>query len=119
MKAVESFTAEEARAGTMLRALGSPARLRIVLELVRRQECVTSDLSDVLPLAPSTISEHLKVLKEAGIVVGSVENPYCYCLNPEALAFLREFFASICDAAQACHSQSPRGGAEWPSNPTT
>ncbi len=119
MKAVESFTAEEARAGTMLRALGSPARLRIVLELVRRRECVTSDLSDVLPLAPSTISEHLKVLKEAGIVAGRVENPYRYCLNPEALAFLREFFASMCDVAGACQPQRPSGRAEWLPSPTT
>jgi len=110
MKAVETFTETEARACTMLRALANPARLRIVLELARRQECVTSDLSDLLPLAPSTISEHLKVLKEAGIVVGRVENPYCYCLNPEAVAFLTGFFADISAAAGACQPGGIGGG---------
>lgn len=95
MKTIESLTMEEARAGAMLRALGNPARLRIVLELARRETCVTSDLTEVLPLAPSTISEHLRVLKDAGIVVGSVENPLCYCLNTDALAELARFFDSL------------------------
>lgn len=107
MKAVENLTAEQSKAGAMLRALGNPARLRIVLELVRRRECVTSDLADVLPLAPSTISEHLKLLKEAGLIVGNVDNPYCYCLDPEALAFLRDFFASLWSSA-ACEPGAER-----------
>lgn len=110
MKAVENLTPEQMKAGTMLRALGNPARLRIVLELVRRRECVTSDLTDVLPLAPSTISEHLKLLKEAGLIVGSVDNPYCYCLDPEALAFLRDFFASLCGMA-ICGTEAEKDGA--------
>lgn len=104
MKTIESLTLEEARAGAMLRALGNPARLRIVLELARRETCVTSDLTEVLPLAPSTISEHLKVLRDAGVVVGSVANPLCYCLNTDALAELARFFDSLCGRTGSCHS---------------
>ncbi len=88
MKVLEQTT-DEARAVTMLRALASPVRFRIVQELARRRECIVGDLVDVLPLAQSSVSEHLKVLKDAGIVQGIVEGPnLCYCLNPEALRFL-------------------------------
>lgn len=88
MKTVEQ-TAQEARTVRMLRALANPVRYRIVRLLAARGECVCGDLVGELPLAQSTVSEHLKVLKEAGIVQGTVEGPNtCYCLDPEALRFL-------------------------------
>src|SRR4051794_6862094 len=84
-------TAEEARAVQMLRALANPLRFRIVQLLAQRNECVTGDLVDELPVSQSSVSEHLAVLKEAGIVQGTVEGPYrCYCLDPDVLRFLGE-----------------------------
>lgn len=74
----------------MFRALGHPARLSIVRLLMERRQCVCGDLVDELPLAQATVSQHLKVLKEAGIVVGEVFGPStCYCLAPGALAALQ------------------------------
>ena len=74
----------------MFRALGHPARLSIVRILMERRQCVCGDLVDELPLAQATVSQHLKVLKEAGIVIGEVSGPAtCYCLAPGALAALQ------------------------------
>lgn len=88
MKALEQ-TRDEARAVRMLRALANPVRYRIVQILAARSACVCGELVGELPLAQSTVSEHLKVLKDAGIVRGVVEGPnLCYCLDPEALRFL-------------------------------
>lgn len=89
----------EARTVAMLRAIAHPARFRIVRLLAERQACVTGDLVDELPLAQSTVSEHLKVLKDAGIVRGTIEGDNrCYCLDPEALRWLTEEFASLSKA---------------------
>jgi len=95
MKTVEQ-TADEARAVTMLRALANPARFRIAQMLAARNACVCGELVEDLPLAQSTVSEHLKVLKEAGIVQGTIEGPNtCYCLDPRSLQFLSGIFAAL------------------------
>ena len=73
----------------MFKALGHPARLRIVQLLSKRQTCVCSEVVDELPLAQATVSQHLKVLKEAGIITGEIQGPaVCYCLTPGALELL-------------------------------
>ena len=92
-------TKDEARTVAMLRAIAHPARFRIVKLLAARQACVCGDLVDELPLAQSTVSEHLKVLKDAGIVRGTIEGPNtCYCLEPQALAWLKREFGALSDA---------------------
>jgi ArsR family transcriptional regulator len=96
MKEISGLATHEERAADMFRALGNPARVKIVMELARRNACVTGELVDVLPLAQSTVSQHLKVLKEAGIVRGSIEDDKCYCLDDEALRFLAAFCTDIC-----------------------
>ena len=101
MKTIEGLTSEEERAAAMFRALGNPARVRILTELARRNACVTSDLVDVLPLAQSTVSQHLKVLKEAGIIRGAVEGEQCYCLDEAVLRWLVTFCNQICCPADA------------------
>ncbi len=89
-------TTDETRTVQLLRALANPVRFRIVQLLARRSECVTGDLVDELPVSQSSVSEHLAVLKEAGIVQGTVDGPYrCYCLEPEALRFLSEVFGGL------------------------
>ena len=88
MKTLAQDAIEE-RTVRMLRALANPVRYRIVQLLADRAECVCGDLVEALPLAQSTVSEHLKVLKDAGIVQGTIEGTNtCYCLDPEALAAL-------------------------------
>jgi len=101
MKTIDTLTRDEERAAELFRALGNPARVHIVMELARRSTCQTGDLVGVLPLAQSTVSQHLKVLRDAGIVRGAVEgDQQCYCLDPAVLTWLREFMGSI--EAQVC-----------------
>ena len=75
----------------VFRALGHPARLKIVRLLMERDTCVCGEVVDELPLAQATVSQHLKVLKEAGIIIGRIEGPaVCYCLAPGALNAVRD-----------------------------
>jgi ArsR family transcriptional regulator len=98
MKQIAGLTEDEERAAAVFRALGNPARVRIVRELAARNACITRDLVGILPLAQSTVSEHLRVLKEAGIVRGAIEGDQCYCLDPSALRWLTEFCSAVCSA---------------------
>ena len=89
MKAIPLQKTEE-RIVELFRALGHPARVRIVRLLAQRESCVCGELVDELPLAQATVSQHLKVLKDAGIITGQVEGPaICYCLAPGAFEELR------------------------------
>lgn len=75
----------------MLKALGNPVRFHIVEYLAERQVCITNDIVRHTPLAQSTVSQHLKVLREAGLIEGEIEGPAtCYCLNPAGIAWLKE-----------------------------
>jgi ArsR family transcriptional regulator len=102
VKTIESLTTDEERAALLFRALGNPARIRIVSELARRNTCVTGDLVGLLPLAQSTVSEHLKVLKESGIVRGTVEGDQCYCLDPEVIDWVVRFCDGLRNDAACC-----------------
>ena len=104
MKIIEGLTTEEERAAEVFRALGNPARVRIVSELARRGTCVTGDLVDLLPLAQSTVSQHLKVLKEAGIVQATIDGDQCYCLNPEVMRWVAAFSVELCCPAEVSGS---------------
>jgi DNA-binding transcriptional ArsR family regulator len=67
---------------SMCKALGHPARVMIINYLKRTDRCLCGDIVDLLPLAQSTVSQHLKCLKEAGFIIGNVEGPRtCYCLD--------------------------------------
>jgi ArsR family transcriptional regulator len=80
----------------LAKALGHPARVQIVRLLVRRETCVCGDIVDELPLAQSTVSQHLKVLKEAGLVKGEIDGPrVCYCVEPRALRRLKALVGSL------------------------
>jgi ArsR family transcriptional regulator, arsenate/arsenite/antimonite-responsive transcriptional repressor len=77
---------------TLAKALGHPARVNIVRMLIEKQSCIGCDIVDEIGLAQSTISEHLRILKTAGIITGEIERPrVCYSLNREALRLLRDF----------------------------
>ena len=80
----------------MAKALGHPVRVRIVRLLAERQACVTGDLVAELPLAQSTISEHLRILRQAGLIQGEIEGPRTsYCINQAGLAALQATVASL------------------------
>lgn len=87
---VEEAVEQEERLGRFYKALGHPARVRIVRLLLSVETCVCGDIVEKLPLAQSTVSQHLKVLKDAGIVEGVINGPRtCYGVNREALAELK------------------------------
>lgn len=98
----EMFSAADRRLTAQLKALAHPARLRILELLSRRGECVCGEIVDVLPLAQSTVSQHLKILKDAGLLVGTIDGPRsCYCLDVRALGVLREVFGDRLAAFEA------------------
>src|SRR5512143_3458944 len=75
---------------TLAKALGHPARVKILRLLACRTACVCGDIVDELPLAQATVSQHLKVLKDAGLIRGNVVGPrVCYCLEPRVLRRLK------------------------------
>jgi ArsR family transcriptional regulator, arsenate/arsenite/antimonite-responsive transcriptional repressor len=82
---------DQKRLARMFKALGNPIRFQIMEYLAANQTCITNDIVNALPLAQSTVSQHLKVLREAGLIRGEVEGPAtCYCLDPEGLQWLKD-----------------------------
>lgn len=82
-----------AKLAEQAKALAHPARLAIVQILATRESCICGELVDALPLAQATVSRHLQVLRDAGLIRGEVDGPRsCYCLDRDALIALRERF---------------------------
>ena len=80
----------------LARALSHPARVAIVRHLAERGTCICGEIVSVLPLAQATVSQHLKVLKQAGLVQGEVDGPRtCYCVNPDTVKRFQELAASL------------------------
>jgi len=91
MKKQPSLTHDKQRLAQMLKALGNPVRFQIVEFLATNNMCITNDIVRNTPLAQSTVSQHLKVLREAGLIRGEIEGPAtCYCLDPQGFAWLKE-----------------------------
>ena len=77
-------------------ALAHPVRVRIVRILLERETCICGEIVDEIPLAQSTVSQHLKILKESGIVQGEIDGPkVCYCVAPTALKRLKNLIAEL------------------------
>ena len=77
-------------------ALAHPARVRIVRLLLNRTSCVCGEIVDQMPLAQSTVSQHLKILKESGLVQGEIDGPrICYCINQKMLKQLKRLVAGL------------------------
>lgn len=87
----------------MMRALGSPARYKILEYLAACPNCIVADIVGRTPLAQSTVSQHLKVLREAGLIRGEIEGPAMnYCLNRKALVWLAEQLVKLADELEGC-----------------
>jgi DNA-binding transcriptional ArsR family regulator len=81
----EAFGKKEQELADVAKALSHPARIAILKVLAKQTECICGEIVEVLPLAQSTVSQHLKELKKAGLVEGTVDGPRsCYCINWKA-----------------------------------
>jgi len=82
---------DEQRLARMLKALGNPVRFSIVQILSEKQVCITGEIVEFTTLAQSTVSQHLKVLREAGLITGDIDGPAtCYCLDSAGIAWLKD-----------------------------
>jgi len=86
----------ESQLAEYFKALGHPIRMRIVRMLLEQESCICGDLVDALPLAQSTVSQHLKVLKKAGLIQGTVDGPRrCYGVNRRAIERLNRYVNAL------------------------
>ena len=96
----DHFTDKQNELAVLMKALGHPARIAIIEYLIKTNNCICSDIVDELPLAQPTISQHLKELKTAGLIKGSIEGTsICYCIDNKTWSkfqkILNQFFEKI------------------------
>ncbi|MBL7743511.1 MAG: winged helix-turn-helix transcriptional regulator [Chitinophagaceae bacterium] len=92
----EEFSAKEQSLAAFTKAISHPARIAILNVLAKKNECICGEIVDVLPLAQSTVSQHLKELKMAGLINGTVDGPRsCYCINWKAFEKFNSDFNSL------------------------
>lgn len=90
------FTKQQNEIASMAKAIAHPARIAILQYLVKKNACVCGDLVEKLGLAQATTSQHLKELKNAGIIQGAIEGvSVCYCINPKIWKQYKELFNSF------------------------
>lgn len=98
----EQFTEEQNRIAALCKAMGHPARVAILQQIIKTKGCICGDLVKELPLAQATISQHLRELRDAGVIKGNIEGTsICYCIHPENWSVSKEvlhrFFLSFED----------------------
>src|ERR1700751_4984836 len=103
----EEFTVKQNKIAKYMKALGHPARIAILEVLLKKQSCICVDIVDELPLSQSTVSQHLKELKEAGLIKGEIEGAkVCYCIDEKeweaAKNYLATFFGSYINKGKCC-----------------
>ena len=87
---------EEQELADLAKALGHPARVRILKILIERNACICGDIVEEIPLAQSTVSQHLKQLQEAGLIQGEIDGPrVCYCIDAARLKRLKVLIAGL------------------------
>ncbi len=103
----EIFTEQQNGLAVLLKALAHPARIAILQHIIKANACICGDLVEELGLAQATISQHLKELKNAGLIQGTIEGvSTCYCIEPKAWAKLQNelnmFFSSYSEPKMCC-----------------
>lgn len=92
----DHYTEQQNQIATIAKALGHPARIAIVEYLLSVNQCICGDIVNKLPLAQPTVSQHLRELKNAGVIKGEIEgNSICYCINEKTLVILKDYFENI------------------------
>lgn len=97
---IDSFKAKEIKLSRLAKALSHPARILILKTLAKQNECVCGEIVDTIPLAQATVSQHLKELKNIGLIQGEIDGPRsCYCLDPDVVkefsTILNEFLDGL------------------------
>jgi DNA-binding transcriptional ArsR family regulator len=103
----EEFTVKDNKLAKYAKALSHPARIAILRILIKRQSCICGDIVEELPLSQSTVSQHLKELKEAGLIKGDIEGAkVCYCIDEnelnQAKNYIDELFSSYYSNKTGC-----------------
>ena len=103
----ELFDDELTRNASYFKALAHPARLQILKFLAESESCITGDISDELPLGRTTVNQHIKELKEVGLIVGHIEGVRTnYCLNPDKVNEIKQvldlFFETLSSQKYTC-----------------
>jgi DNA-binding transcriptional ArsR family regulator len=94
----EEFSAKEQSLAVFAKAISHPARIAILNVLAKKNECICGEIVEILPLAQSTVSQHLKELKNAGLIEGTIDGPRsCYCINWKAFEKFNIEFNSLFD----------------------
>lgn len=92
----EGFTARQNELALIIKALGHPARIAIIDYLMKVDACICGDIVNELPLAQPTVSQHLRELKNAGLIKGSIEGTaICYCIDKKGFEKVQDFFKEI------------------------
>ena len=103
----EEFTVKEQELAEFAKALAHPARIAILKVLAQRDECICGEIVEVLPLAQSTVSQHLKELLTAGLITGSTDGPRsCYCINWKKFEKFSGGFNSLFSALKTTNGKS-------------
>ncbi len=98
----EHFSDKQNEVALLAKALGHPARIAILEYLMSVDTCICGDIVNELPLAQPTVSQHLKELKNAGLIKGSIDgNAICYCIDEKTIDKLIHYFAKITTTIQS------------------
>jgi ArsR family transcriptional regulator len=102
-----AFSEQENRVASLAKALAHPARIAILRLLLQKKSCICGAIVDELPLSQSTISQHLKELKAAGLIKGTIDGvSICYCINEDtwtnARVLLNNFFQEVDGGVDCC-----------------
>ncbi len=96
IKKVEPFDRNDKKLSELAKALSHPARIAILRTLAKKNMCICGEIVDVLPLAQSTVSQHLKELKRADLIIGEIEGAKsCYCINWKKLNEFAEWIQNL------------------------
>jgi DNA-binding transcriptional ArsR family regulator len=103
----EEFSVRDNKVAKYAKVLGHPARIAILRLLIKQDSCMCGDIVDELPLSQSTVSQHLKELKEAGLIKGDIDGvKICYCIDEKAWAeaktYLTSFFEAFTNRTKCC-----------------
>ncbi len=104
----EEFRTKDVKLANLAKTLAHPARIAILRTLAKKNGCICGEIVELLPIAQATVSQHLKELRNAGLVKGTVEGPAsCYCLDPDSIAKLAaELNAFLDELGDGCTSTS-------------
>jgi DNA-binding transcriptional ArsR family regulator len=100
---IDLFDQEEIYLANLAKALSHPVRIKILQILNEKNVCMCGEIVELLPLAQSTVSQHLKELKRAGLILGEISGPkMCYCLNEDIIVKARELFMNLFGSIKCC-----------------